>query len=249
MLKVQNVEIHVPHRTLVHQLNFELVPGRLMVLLGPNGSGKSTWMRTLAGLSPHLQGEMTWCGQAIHLWNDLERAQVMGWWKREERLSVDVPVYDYVALGRLPWTQWWQSILGGGQEAQKVEAALLEAGVLGLKNQMLGNLSDGERQLVQFARLLVQGSKLWLADEPAAHLDFVQRRRMHQSLRNLCEKLQITMILITHEIDLALEYAHDVLVFRGQGEWKFGSVESMEWHQLIREWFPIDVLSNQMEST
>ena len=170
-------------------------------MLGPNGCGKSTLLRTLAGLQPALSGDFTHC-------NAKSIALVL-----TERLSMDnTTVHDVVAMGRYPYT----SFLGGlTDEDEKIIAqALQQVGFkdVAVSETMFNAHSDGEKQRILIAKALAQQTPIILLDEPTAHLDLPHRILILRLLRNLAHEQGKTVLISTHELDLALALSDRILL-------------------------------------
>lgn len=188
-------------------LTFSLHQGEMVCMLGPNGCGKSTLLRTLAGLQPALGGEFTHC--------DAKNIALV----LTERLSMDnTTVHDVVAMGRYPYT----SFLGGltGADEQIIEAALQSVGFdalpfrggEGVGSSMFNAHSDGEKQRILIAKALAQQTPIILLDEPTAHLDLPHRILILRLLRNLAHEQGKTILISTHELDLALALSDRILL-------------------------------------
>ena len=172
-------------------------------MLGPNGCGKSTLLRTLAGLQPALSGEYTHC-DTKHI------ALVL-----TERLSMDnTTVHDVVAMGRYPYT----SFLGGLTETDEaiIAESLRQVGFENRESKIEDSFfnahSDGEKQRILIAKALAQQTPIILLDEPTAHLDLPHRILILRLLRNLAHEQGKTVLISTHELDLALALSDRILL-------------------------------------
>lgn len=187
-------------------LDFSLNEGEMVCMLGPNGCGKSTLLRTLAGLQPALGGEYKLManGQQPTAKNV---ALVL-----TERLSMDnTTVHDVVAMGRYPYT----SFLGGltQQDEAIITEALQQVGFDSLSGTSLFNAhSDGEKQRILIAKALAQQTPIILLDEPTAHLDLPHRILVLRLLRRLAHEQGKTVLISTHELDLALALSDRILL-------------------------------------
>ncbi|MBR4499275.1 MAG: ABC transporter ATP-binding protein [Paludibacteraceae bacterium] len=184
-------------------LSFSLRAGEMVCMLGPNGCGKSTLLRTLAGLQPALSGEYTHC-DTKHI------ALVL-----TERLSMDnTTVHDVVAMGRYPYT----SFLGGLTEEDEaiIAESLRQVGFENreskIENSFFNAHSDGEKQRILIAKALAQQTPIILLDEPTAHLDLPHRILILRLLRNLAHEQSKTVLISTHELDLALALSDRILL-------------------------------------
>ena len=176
-------------------------------MLGPNGCGKSTLLRTLAGLQPALAGEFTRC--------DAKNIALV----LTERLSMEnSTVHDVVAMGRYPYT----SFLGGLTEKDEaiIEEALRQVGFADktVGETMFNAHSDGEKQRILIAKALAQQTPIILLDEPTAHLDLPHRILVLRLLRQLAHERSKTVLISTHELDLALALSDRILLMSPAGQ-------------------------------
>lgn len=193
-------------------LNFSLHTGEMVCMLGPNGCGKSTLLRTLAGLQPALSGEYK-----IQNSDRQEKSVAL---VLTERLSMDnTTVHDVVAMGRYPYT----SFLGGlSEQDEEIIAASLQAVgfdllALNSSHSPFNAHSDGEKQRILIAKALAQQTPIILLDEPTAHLDLPHRILILRLLRQLAHEQGKTVLISTHELDLALALSDRILLMSPAG--------------------------------
>ena len=193
-------------------LKFSLHTGEMLCMPGPNGCGKSTLLRTLAGLQPALSGE--------YKIQNSDRPEKSVALVLTERLSMDnTTVHDVVAMGRYPYT----SFLGGlSEQDERIIAASLEAVGFDLValNSTLSPFnahSDGEKQRILIAKALAQQTPIILLDEPTAHLDLPHRILILRLLRQLAHEQGKTVLISTHELDLALALSDRILLMSPAG--------------------------------
>lgn len=193
-------------------LNFSLLTGEMVCMLGPNGCGKSTLLRTLAGLQPALSGE--------YKIQNSDRPEKSVALVLTERLSMDnTTVHDVVAMGRYPYT----SFLGGLSEqderiiAESLEAVGFDLLALNSSHSPFNAHSDGEKQRILIAKALAQQTPIILLDEPTAHLDLPHRILILRLLRQLAHEQGKTVLISTHELDLALALSDRILLMSPAG--------------------------------
>ncbi|NDP19716.1 MAG: ABC transporter ATP-binding protein [Paludibacter sp.] len=209
ILTTQNLSIgyHKKRKTDLVQsdLNLVLKAGELVCLIGPNGSGKSTLLRTLVGLQKPLSGKASIDEKDISEIPQQEKALLISL-VLTDRVDVEnATVKDIVSFGRHPYSNWW------GNKTEADAAFVTEAlEMVHLKNKTdhyLNELSDGERQRVMIAKALAQDTPIIMLDEPTAHLDLPNRVEIMLLLHKLAHKTGKTILLSTHELDLALQAA------------------------------------------
>ncbi|GAA3751207.1 ABC transporter ATP-binding protein [Streptomyces tremellae] len=177
-------------RTVLDGLDLTVAPGEFTALLGRSGSGKSTLLRAVAGLDRDVAGS-----------GRLDVTDRVSLSFQDSRLLPWARVLDNVALG----------LTGAGARRRSL-TALEEVGLAGRERAWPHELSGGEQQRAALARALVREPELLLADEPFGALDALTRIRMHDLLRELYERHRPAVLLVTHDVDEAVELADRVLV-------------------------------------
>ena len=206
-ISTNNLTIGYNNLVVQHDLNFELHPGEMVCMLGPNGCGKSTLLRTLAGLQPAIGGTFTISNSLTEV---SQIALVL-----TERLSIEnTTIHDVVAMGRYPYT----SFLGGLSERdeQIIEQSLSNVGLSGCSHTFFNDHSDGEKQRALIAKALTQETPIILLDEPTAHLDLPNRIRILQMLRRVAREQGKTILISTHELDLAIQLSDRIMLMTPQ---------------------------------
>lgn len=182
-----------------------MVTGSFTCLLGPNGAGKSTLMRTMAGFLPPVSGTLELLGTPPAGYGPAALARTVAV-VLTDRVNVEaLRVRSLVALGRSPYTGMMGTGDPAGEEA--VAEALRLTGTKALAERELNTLSDGERQKVMIAKALAQQTPVMLLDEPTAFLDFPSKVEMMLLLRRLAHGSGKTILLSTHDVELALATA------------------------------------------
>lgn len=193
MLALRQLSIGYQHSApIVQAMDAELCDGTFCCLLGRNGTGKSTLLRTIARLQKPLAGT-------------IEAPENIGIVLTQVPDLAHTTVRQMVATGRLAYTDWLGTLTA--DDYRKADEAIVEVGIEGLSHRLFGTLSDGERQKTMIARAIAQAAPLLLLDEPSAFLDYPSRRELMQLLRQLARVHGKTILLSTHDVELAIEYA------------------------------------------
>lgn len=194
----------------LHGLCAGMHPGRMTAVIGPNGCGKSTLIKCAAGVLRPTSGEICLDGRPLEALPRRDRARLVSYMP-QSRLVPDIPVRHLVLHGRYPHLKWGQSPQRADQEI--VRAALARVGLDDLAGRSVLNLSGGERQRAYLAMMLAQQTPVMLLDEPTTYLDLSSQFALMNLLRELCDE-QRSVIVVLHDLALALEYADDVLLMR-----------------------------------
>jgi iron complex transport system ATP-binding protein len=179
---------------LFEELNLSLHSGELVCFMGSNGIGKTTLIKTLAGLQKPLHGSA-----------EFPDNQSVALVLTDRITSSLMTVYDLVTYGRYPYLNWDISL--SARDLEIIENAIKQVHLEVLVNKRLYELSDGQLQMAMLAKALAQNTPILFLDEPTAHLDLNNRVEIMNILRSLSRTSGKTILIATHELDLALQTA------------------------------------------
>ena len=182
--------------------------GELIAVIGKNGIGKSTLLRTLAGLQPSLGGDILYSGKNIRDYSRKDLAQKIGYISTEIVKVSNMRVYDLVALGRFPYTNWIGKIDLKNHEV--ITDAIEKTGISTLSGRFISELSDGERQKAMIARILAQDTGIMVMDEPTAFLDIGSKFEILHLMHLLSQNSGKTIIFSTHDLNVAMSQADKI---------------------------------------
>ncbi|HET9947333.1 MAG TPA: ABC transporter ATP-binding protein, partial [Longimicrobiales bacterium] len=197
----------------VDGVDLDVAPGTFHAVLGPNGSGKSTLMRALLGAVPRAGGRVLLDGRPLEAWSRRELARSVGAVPQAETIAFPLTTRELVAMGRYPHLGPLAS--EGEEDRRAVRRALEACGVAELGARDVATLSGGELQRARIARALAQEPRALVLDEPTASLDVRHEMEILELLRRAAGE-GITVLLITHGLDVAAQFA-DHLVLLSQG--------------------------------
>lgn len=219
-------------------LNLEIFRGELVCLVGPNGVGKSTLLRTIAGLHDPLEGRVFLKERDIRAISSIEMARIQGLVLTEKIEMEGFNVFDMVALGRFPYTDWKGSLKG--EDFRIIAESIQMVRGEDLAERKINELSDGERQKVMIARALAQEPELILLDEPTSFLDLLRKVEIVRIMRDLARKQNKAVVMALHDIPLALQYADRLWLFEQTGTIRDGAPEDLVLSGKIVETFSSD---------
>ena len=213
------------NKRVAEQLTADIRKGELVCLLGANGSGKSTLIRTLCGFLSFFEGEVTMMGHSVLRLNEKELSQLVSVVLTDRIVVANATVNELVAYGRSPYT----GLLGKlkSTDQQVVDEAISQCGIAHKKDDLLTNLSDGERQKAFIAKALAQDTPIIILDEPTAFLDLPARVEIIQLLREIASNSGKSVLLSTHDLDLALQMADRLWLLQAGGPLICGSPEDL----------------------
>jgi len=219
VLKTNNLSIGYASKkaqtVVASNINIELQKGELIGLVGANGIGKSTLLRTLTNVQPTLNGSVSINSKEITSYNSIDLAKALSLVLTESVTSKNLSVFELVALGRQPYTNWVGNL--SEEDIDIVNTALSQTNLNDLKHKKCFELSDGQLQKVMIARALAQDTDLIILDEPTTHLDMYHKAYILKLLQKLAKDTNKTILFSSHEIDLAIQLCDKLIVMSDKG--------------------------------
>jgi len=244
-LKVDQVSIRKPgrtsasqHETLVDQVSCELNAGDILSIIGPNGAGKSTLLKAIAGDFPY-EGNIVIDGVSEQA---KLRARQVAVLPQLSLLNFPYRVSEVVGLGRIPHAT------GRQRDMVIMREALKMMDIDFLEQRLYTNLSGGEKQRVQLARVLAQiwdaedadnGTRLLLLDEPTAALDLGHQQQLMQSIRLFADQ-GVAVLMVLHDINLAAYHSDQMLALLCSQRIAYGAPKTVVTTQNMKSLFGLD---------
>jgi iron complex transport system ATP-binding protein len=196
----------------IDRVSLEVAYGRIVGLLGANGSGKTTLLKIAAGMLRPSSGDVTLDGVRVDGLGRRQLARRVAVVPQETRTIFDFTVLEIVLMGRYPHLGPFE--LEDARDLQIARAALASTGTTALEQRRFETLSGGEKQRVVIASALAQAADLLLLDEPTASLDLRYQLEVGSLLRRLNAERGTTIVLCTHDLNLAASVCHEVVLLR-----------------------------------
>lgn len=242
MLEARNLKIKYGNRTAVDDVSLELKPGTVTAIIGPNGAGKSTLLRSLNGQLSLSNGQITLNNKSLAeltRWTIARQVTVVA---QEAELRFPVTVLEFVLGGRFVWATssgWgWET----ERDLQIAESVLAETELTDLSARLMTELSGGERQRAVLARALATEAGIMLLDEPTANLDLSHQASLLSLVRQRCNQRKFAALVISHDINLAAQFADVIILMKKGKAIKTGSSHEVLTAELLKKVFSIDVL-------
>ncbi len=196
----------------VRGISLAIPPASMSAIIGSNGSGKSTFIRMLAGLLRPASGEVLLDGIPLEKWDPRARAREIAYMPQSTRTAFPFRVADIVLSGRAPHVPRFH--FDSSSDRERAMAALESTGAAHLADRDVTALSGGERQMVILARALAQEPRLLLLDEPSNSLDLKHRADLMRTLARLRERQGLSIIMVTHDLQLTGSLFDFILALR-----------------------------------
>jgi iron complex transport system ATP-binding protein len=242
VLEAHDLTISYDDRVAVSNLALTLRPGEITAVIGPNGAGKSTLLRALNGQVSRSAGAILLDGQPLDRLSRRTISRRIAVVAQEAELRFPVTVFEFVLGGRFAWATkagWgWET----ERDLQVAEAVLQETKLNELSDRLMNELSGGERQRALMARALATEAPILLLDEPTANLDLSHQATLLKLVRNRCDEGEAAALVVTHDINLAAQFADHILLMKQGRTVHFGQPAAVLQPQILEEVFAVKVL-------
>jgi iron complex transport system ATP-binding protein len=215
--------------------SFQARAGEIVAILGPNASGKSTLLKIIAGALEPLSGRVLLDGFVTHTLAPRARAQRIAMVQQESPLLFPSHAWEFVLQGRHAYGRSLR--FESENDIIIARNALTQVGAEHLSDRWMSEISGGEKQRVILARALAQQPLLLLLDEPTLHLDIGAQVDLLATLRRLAAENRYTVVVVTHELNLAAEYADQVVLLQKGKSLRVGSPASVYQRDLLEQVF------------
>lgn len=240
MLAVRDISCSYGEREVLSDVTFELREGQVVCLLGANGAGKTTLIKALNRSLPLAAGSVEIDGRDLASLSRREIAKNIAVVAQENETRFPITVVQFVLSGRF--------VHGGafGWESESdlaaAQNALVKCDLADFETRLMNNLSGGERQRIVLARAVATDAPILLLDEPTANLDLAHQALMFRLVRERCRDGGGSAVVITHDLNLAAEFADEMLMLTDGRLVAKGAPSAVLTAENIRSVFGVDVL-------
>lgn len=207
-LKVENLCVKANERHLLENITFSVTQGRIIAIIGPNGAGKTTLVKAILGLIPYYQGSVLLYGHPL-VNGDISSKVGYVPQKLDFDRSFPLTVSELLHFTVPPAFSF--PFHKRKEEDEHIDNLLETVGAQDLKSRRIGSLSGGELQRIMIAKAIVNDPKILFLDEPASGVDIKGQERFHDLVLRLNRENDLTVILISHDLNVVYRFADDVL--------------------------------------
>ncbi|WP_045857169.1 heme ABC transporter ATP-binding protein [Teredinibacter purpureus] len=237
VLELHNVSVQIGTFSLLREACLQLEHNEVVAIVGPNGAGKSTLLKTISGDLHTHQGDILFHGAPLRALPPNERAKKIAVLPQHSELNFPFSVTEVVALGRIPHAT------GLNSDTAIVRDAMKALDITHLRERLYPQLSGGEKQRVQLARVLAQlwqtdtsERRLLLLDEPTAHIDIGHQQQLMSEIKTFAQQ-NVAILLVLHDINLAIQYADRLIAMHSGNIIASGRPENIITQPLIDQLF------------
>ncbi len=230
----------------LRDVRLEVAQGEILGIVGPNGSGKTSLLKLLAKLAVPQEGEIALFGRPLRSLSHALLAQTVAVVPQDSPQMFPFTVAETVLMGRFPHRRRSGWSLGFGwedrEDCQAASQAMATMDIAHLAGRAVTDLSGGERQRTMIARALAQAPRVLLLDEPTAFLDLQHQLGICATLRRLCDKRGLTVVIVSHDLNLASQYCDRVGMLRAGRMCTIGAPAEVMSVDVLQEVYGCEVL-------
>jgi len=211
-IDVRKLNYHYDKSRVLNDLSFTVGSGDFFIIIGPNGSGKTTLLKSIIGISRSSVKDIYIFNRPLEDYDRKDLARTVAYVPQAIPVDFSFTVKEFVLMGRSPHLG-----LLGIEEKRDIElakSAMEFTEVYHLSHRRIDQLSGGECQRVFIARAICQDSKILLLDEPNASLDLAHQVRVMDLMEKLKKDRQTTIVMVSHDINLAAMYSDRLLLLK-----------------------------------
>ena len=212
MISCENLKVGYEERVIIDNLSLSIKKGEVVSIIGPNGCGKSTLLKSLSRMIKPISGDIYIQNENIKSLKSKTISQKVCLLSQHNDAPGDLTVEELVYFGRIPHKKWYESKSKSDEEL--VNWAIENTGLTRYKNTPISSLSGGERQRAYIAQALCQKPDVLLLDEPTTYLDISYQLELMELVREINEKLNITIVMVLHELNQASKYSDRLVIMK-----------------------------------
>ena len=245
-LKVENLNVSIAQQPILQDLSLDFAAGRRTAIVGPNGAGKSTLLRAVAGLNHDYTGSICLDGQEIRQLARQHMARKLAILPQGAAAPPDTTVGQLVDYGRFPYRSWVRTS-DAKADREAVTWAMQVTKVTQFRDRQVQSLSGGERQRAFLAMALAQQPETLLLDEPTTYLDIAHQLEVMKMVTTINETYGMTVIMVLHDINHALQYADEIAVLKDKHIVAQGAPETVLTVEMLAQVFGVraDIFTNR----
>lgn len=239
MLEIKNLNFSYGKNVVLNDVSFSATAGEFISIIGPNGAGKSTLIKVMDGILHTGRREVSLDNKSIGDYSRKELAQKIAYLPQDSKFAFDYTVREVVMMGRFPYLKGMLTYTVEDIQIVREMMTLME--IEKFSSRGFNELSGGEKQRVLIASALAQQPKIILLDEPTNALDLHHQIAIYNILKKLQREENLTIIVVTHDINLAAQYCERMTLMGNGKIIRDGTPEKVLQFNLIQDTFGVKV--------
>lgn len=231
MIEIKNILKKYKDRNVVDNVSFNIEKGKITSFIGPNGAGKSTVLGIVTRLIAGDGGDVVIEGKKLSEYHTKDLAKKVAILKQSNNISLKLTIRELVGFGRFPHSEGNLN----SEDEKYIDEAIEYMKLTDIQHKYLDELSGGQRQRAYIAMVIAQNTEYILLDEPLNNLDMSHSVQMMKVLRNLCDDLGKTIVLVMHDINFASCYSDNIVALKNGKIEKVGTTNEIVQKEVLEE--------------
>ncbi len=236
MIQAANLIKKYSDKTVVKDVTVNIKKGKITSFIGPNGAGKSTVLSMITRLMKKDGGEILIEGKRLEDWGSKELSKKMAILKQSNNINLKLTIRELVGFGRYPHSEGRLT----EEDNKYIEEAIQYMKLKDIENKYLDELSGGQRQRAYIAMVIAQNTEYVFLDEPLNNLDMKHSVEMMKVLRNLCDDLGKTVVLVMHDINYTSCYSDYIVALKNGEIARYGKTEEIIQKDVLEEIYEME---------
>ena len=236
MIEIKNIFKKYRDKHVVNDVSFSIEKGKITSFIGPNGAGKSTVLGIVTRLIDGDGGEVVIEGKSLSDYHTKDLAKKIAILKQSNNISLKLTIRELVSFGRFPHSEGNLN----AEDEKYIDEAIEYMKLGDIQDKYLDELSGGQRQRAYIAMVIAQNTEYILLDEPLNNLDMSHSVQMMKVLRDLCDDLGKTIVLVMHDINFASCYSDNIVALKNGRIEKVGTTDEIVKKEVLEDIYEMD---------
>ncbi|MDB8805188.1 MULTISPECIES: iron ABC transporter ATP-binding protein [unclassified Romboutsia] len=236
MIVVKDIIKKYSNKPVVDNVSINIEKGKITSFIGPNGAGKSTALSIITRLMKKDGGEVIIDGKRLEDWDNKELSTKIAILKQSNHINLKLTIRELVAFGRFPHSQGRLT----EEDNKYIDEAIEYMKLKDIEDRYLDELSGGQRQRAYIAMVIAQNTEYVFLDEPLNNLDMKHSVEMMKVLRNLCDELGKTVILVMHDINYTSCYSDYIVALKDGKIARYGKTDEIIKKEVLEEIYEME---------
>ncbi len=233
-----NVSITYGKRQILENITMDFEKGKITTIIGPNGCGKSSLLKTISRVVTPIEGTPVYQDKPLREYSPKELAKKIAYLPQLHMSPKDIDIKTLVSYGRFPYKRFGSGMTV--EDRRIIDETLELTGLAHMGDRMLNNLSGGEKQRAWIAMTICQQPEILLLDEPITYLDIGYQVEVLELIKELCDRLNITIVMVLHDMNFTARYSDLIYVLKDKHVYDYGKPELVIAHDNMEHVFGID---------
>ncbi|MDU7967218.1 MAG: ATP-binding cassette domain-containing protein [Paeniclostridium sordellii] len=231
MIKVTNLSKQYSNKNVVDNVSINIEKGKITSFIGPNGAGKSTVLSMITRILKKDNGEVLIDGKRLEEWDNKELSKKLAILKQSNNINLKLTIRELVSFGRYPHSEGRLT----SEDNRYIDEAIRYMKLDDIENKYIDELSGGQRQRAYIAMVIAQNTEYVFLDEPLNNLDMKHSVEMMKVLRNLCDELGKTVVLVMHDINYTSCYSDYIVALKNGKIGRHGNTDEIIKREVLED--------------